>query len=195
MWNVWWMFTLLSNSMIVVIFFLISLHIFLKLCLNLGWWFCTSCNIYHVSCCSSGDIVTFFLRSFFFSQGTLWKGCLSFIVGWTDKQMCNGVRNGRLPTMVYFSVLKGCGKLSLPYSYIFSSSLYIMRGDWWTQQQGEKEQLPSTTKLSVLKSKMFSGQVNHFRKGLETSFSAIVLSGVQFNSFREKGTVALDIFL
>lgn len=60
---------------------------------------------------------------------------------------------------------------------------------------GEKEQLPSTTKLSVLKSKMFSGQVNHFRKGLETSLSALVLSGVQFNSFTKKGTVALDIFL
>lgn len=108
--------------------------------------------------------------------------------------MCNGVWNGRLPTIVYFSVLKGCGKLSLPYSYIFSSSLYIMRRDE-RNNRGKKEQLPSTTKLSALKSKMFSGQVNHFRKGLETSLSALVLSGVQFNSFREKGTVALDIYL
>lgn len=75
----------------------------------------------------------------FSSQGTLWKACLSFIVGWTDKQMCNGVQNRRLPTMMYFSLLKGCGKISFPYSYIFSSSLYIMRGDWWTQQQGKKK--------------------------------------------------------
>lgn len=149
----------------------------------------------YVSCCPSGDIVTFFLFPLSLSQGTLWKGCLSFIVRRTDKQRCNGVRNGRLPTMVYFSLLKGCGKVSLAYSYIFSSSLYIMRGDWQTQQQGKKEQLPSTIKLSVLKSKMFSGQVNHFRKGLESSLSALVLSGVQFNSFMEKRTVALDIFL
>lgn len=180
---------------------MIFFFFFLNLCIFFLNYLCTFCKALRWSGlmnftprqylqCQS---LPFFLFSF--PRNTL-KRCLSFIVGWTDKQMCNGVWNGRLPTIVCFSVLKGCGKISLPYSYIFSSSLYIMRRDWWTQQQGgKKEQLPSTTKLLVLKSKMFSGQVNHFRKGLETSLSALVLSVVQFNSFREKGTVALDIFL
>lgn len=78
----------------------------------------------------------------------------------TVKQTCKGIRDGKLSI---FLCLRTVGKSLFSIHTFFPSSFHIMKGEWWTQKQGNKEQLPSTTNLSVLNSAMFPGQVNHFK--------------------------------
>lgn len=96
--------------------------------------------------------------------------------------------------MAYFSVWTDCGKLSLLYSDIFSP-FHITRRETDEANNRKKNNYrrQESAKYSGFNTIMFSGRVNHFRKG-------VLRQAFQFNSFQffsplssRKGTVTLDI--
>lgn len=122
-----------------------------------------------------------------FKQEKEWSLNYKNIVPQTMVDRAAGHWDGNLATMVYFSVLSDCGKISLLYSDIFPFFSYNEERDWWRQQQKKNNyrQWESTTTQNSI---MLSRRVNHFRKGSEDkSFSLIHLWGDIFFPPKQDG--------